>query len=290
MGSRASFLIVGGTDHLLDEAIEVARECERRWSRFLPDSDVTRLNWAEGAPVEVSALTVRLIEEMISGVELTDGDFDPTLLPNVLAAGYTASFVDPSRVTTVPDSARSPGDVVAARIDGTTVTLPLGTTLDPGGIGKGLAADLVCDFAMSNGAWGMLAEIGGDIVVAGQAPEGVAWSLGVENPFVEGEHSSFVRIGQGALATSSQRERRFDHPEGEKHHLIDPRTESSAATSVQTVSVIASTGARAESLTKPGFMRDTIGYLEWLPTVGAAGLVIDASGAVTASGNWSNYR
>jgi thiamine biosynthesis lipoprotein len=54
--------------------------------------------------------------------------------------------------------------------------------------------------------------------------------------------------------------------------------------------VIASTGARAETLTKPGFLRDTIAYLEWLPTVGAAGLVIDDEGVAVASGNWETYR
>jgi thiamine biosynthesis lipoprotein len=54
--------------------------------------------------------------------------------------------------------------------------------------------------------------------------------------------------------------------------------------------VIASTGARAETLSKSGFLRETIPYLEWLPTVGAAGLVIDDDGVATASGNWETYR
>jgi thiamine biosynthesis lipoprotein len=59
---------------------------------------------------------------------------------------------------------------------------------------------------------------------------------------------------------------------------------------VQTVSVIATSGARAETLTKPGFVRPPSEYLAWLPTVGAAGLVIDESGAVTVSENWENYE
>jgi thiamine biosynthesis lipoprotein len=58
---------------------------------------------------------------------------------------------------------------------------------------------------------------------------------------------------------------------------------------VQTVSVIAATGARAEALTKPGFLRDPAEYLTWLPTVGAAGLIIDDEGAMLASGNWNRY-
>ncbi|MEB0264670.1 hypothetical protein, partial [Cryobacterium sp. 10I5] len=68
-----------------------------------------------------------------------------------------------------------------------------------------------------------------------------------------------------------------------------PRTHDSAATRVQTVSVIAATGARAEVLAKPGFLRPTADYLAWLPTVGAAGLIIDDTGLVSTSTNWEHY-
>ncbi|KFF59360.1 hypothetical protein JF66_11920 [Cryobacterium sp. MLB-32] len=297
MGGRASVMLVGGGSTALTRAFALADRCEQLWSRFLPDSDVTRLNWAEGRAIEVDPLTVRLITAMIDAVALTSGDYDPTLLPDLVAAGYTASVLDPDRVTSLPQSARAPGNLRGVVIDGTTVRMPLGTTIDPGGIGKGLTADLVCEDALAGGAWGALAEIGGDVVVAGQAPDEVAWRLGVENPLraraadpdSAPEHSAIVRLASGSLVTSSQRKRRWSTSGGERHHLISPRTHDSALTSIQTVSVIAATGARAESLTKPGFLRDTIEYLAWLPTVGAAGLVIDDTGTLTSSANWKNY-
>ena len=37
---------------------------EQRWSRFLPDSDITRINLAEGRPVDVDPLTITLIATM----------------------------------------------------------------------------------------------------------------------------------------------------------------------------------------------------------------------------------
>jgi thiamine biosynthesis lipoprotein len=231
-----------------------------------------------------------LLEKMIDGHRLTGGEFDPTLLPDLLAAGYVASAVHPDRRTTVPATAVSPGNVAAVRTVGTTVIMPVGTTLDAGGIGKGLAADLVCDYVLSEGGWGVMAEIGGDIVVAGEAPDGVAWRLGVEDPHSPDEHRSIIRLPAGALVTSSQRKKRFETPDGMAHHLIDPRTRASATTTVQTVSVIATTGAKAETLTKPGFMRPPHDYLAWLPTVGAAGLVIDESGEALFSENWENYE
>ncbi|KGJ72323.1 hypothetical protein GY21_16200 [Cryobacterium roopkundense] len=297
MGGRASVMLVGGGPAALARVFALADRCEQLWSRFLPDSDVTRLNWAEGRAIEVDPLTVRLIIAMTEAAALTSGDYDPTLLPDLVAAGYAASVLTPDRITTLPASARAPGNLRGIVIDGSTIRMPLGTTIDPGGIGKGLAADIVCEDALAGGAWGALAEIGGDIVVAGQAPDDVAWRLGIENPlrFAENaidtapERSAIVRLASGALVTSSQRKRRWSTAQGDRHHLISPRTHLSALTRIQTVSVIAATGARAESLTKPGFLRDTTEYLAWLPTVGAAGLVIDDTGTLTSSANWKNY-
>ena len=56
-----------------------------------------------------------------------------------------------------------------------------------------------------------------------------------------------------------------------------------------TVTVIAATAARAEVLTKPGFLRTIDDYLEWIPTRGAAALLIDADGAEHTTTNWSDY-
>jgi len=290
MGSRATIIIVGGSEQLMDGAVALLTRCETAWTRFEPSSDISRLNWAEGAAVEVDPLTITLLERMAEGSRLTSGDFDPTLLPDVLTAGYVASTVDATRTTSLPQSAVAPGNLAGIHVSGSRVTMPVGTTLDAGGIGKGLAADLVCEYVLSAGGWGVMSEIGGDIVVDGEAPDGVAWRLGVEDPNDSSEHRSIIRLGSGALVTSSQRKKRFANLAGETHHLIDPTTHTSAATTVQTVSVIATSGARAETLTKPGFVRPTSDYLAWLPTVGAAGFIIDGSGAAIYSENWEHYE
>ncbi|RJT85749.1 FAD:protein FMN transferase [Cryobacterium melibiosiphilum] len=292
MGGGATITLVGASAGLLDDCFDLADRCEQRWSRFQPTSDISRLNWAEGRPVEVDPLTVGLLESMRHAARLTLGAYDPTLLPLLLEAGYTTSAVDPTRVTRLPASARAPGNLAAIEIRDGVIRMPVGMTLDPGGVGKGLTADLICELALASGAWGVMAEIGGDIAVAGTAPDGTAWRLGVENPFDLSAHSAVVRLQQGALATSSQRKKRFGTEPGhagERHHLLDPAGLRSAVTPIQTVSVIASSGARAEALTKPGFLRDPRDYLAWLPTVGAAGLMIDDTGALMASENWTLY-
>jgi thiamine biosynthesis lipoprotein len=64
----------------------------------------------------------------------------------------------------------------------------------------------------------------------------------------------------------------------------------SASTDVQTVTVIAATASKAETLTKPGFVRPVADYLAWLPSVGAAGMVVVADGSQHETENWGRYR
>ena len=76
---------------------------------------------------------------------------------------------------------------------------------------------------------------------------------------------------------------------GQRHHLIDPRSGTSATSDIQTVTVIAATGARAEALAKSGFVRPIDEYLDWLPSVGGAALLVDAAGGQHVSENWGRY-
>lgn len=286
MGGHGTITLVGAGEDLMTQCWDLAQTCEELWSRFLPESDITRLNWAEGEPVDVAPLTRQLIASMIAGHTVTHGTYDPTLLPDVLAAGYSTSTVEPSKTSHLPSSAVAPGHLEGIVFSDNSVTLPRGTTLDPGGIGKGFAADVIADFALEKGALGVMVELGGDIVVKGDAPDGTAWVLGVEDPFDHNQHVAIVRLQAGAIATSSQLKRRFAM---EQHHLINPQTHSSAVTQAQTVTVIAASGARAEVLTKRGFVDDESTYLSWLPTVGAAGLIVRADGTYRTSTNWSTY-
>jgi thiamine biosynthesis lipoprotein len=290
MGGSAHVRMVGGTSAALDEAEGLALALEQRWSRFITESDLSRLAVADGATLTVDPATVQLLRAMLEGWRETDHDFDPTLLPAVIAAGYRRSIVDPSRATDLPPSIVARGDLEAMRIVGDAVRLPRGMSLDAGGIGKGFAADLIAARLLAAGAHGCLVEIGGDVRVAGQAPDCAAWRISVDDPFSASANRGIVRLLEGGIATSSQRKRRWMTESGTAaHHLIDPASGRPAATSIQTVTVIAATAARAEVLTKPGFLRPVDDYLAWLPTRGAAALLIDADGVERTTSNWSDY-
>lgn len=286
MGGEATVTVVDGSQDILMGAFGLLDLCERTWSRFLVESDIGRLNLAAGKAVTVSPLTAALVEAMRDGFELTDGDFNPTVLPNLLSVGYRTSLAGGGQQTDLPAYARAFASLDGITLSETSITLPQGMTLDPGGIGKGLAADLVVAAVMNSGALGVMASVAGDVVVAGISPEPGGWRIGVEDPFTEKDHIDFISLNSGAVVTSSQRKKKFD----DQHHLINPRTGVSAQTSIQTVTVIARTGARAEALAKSGFMRPAADFLCWLPTLDAAGLIVDADGARLESENWASFH
>src|SRR4051794_26315561 len=58
MGSDAHVVVVGGPAGLAAEARRRIDDLERRWSRFLPDSEVSALTQHAGTPVAVSTETV----------------------------------------------------------------------------------------------------------------------------------------------------------------------------------------------------------------------------------------
>jgi FAD:protein FMN transferase len=212
-------------DRLLSFAEQRLRHLEARWSRFVADSEISALNHAGGTPIRVSCDSVALVRAMVSAWRLTDGIVDAALLREVVAAGYSRSVLDPAALTAVPAEAPSRASfdaiTIDSDIDGGVVRLPRGLALDPGGIGKGLAADLVAEEVMAAGASGVLIEVGGDVRVRGQSPTGHGWLVDIADPHVEGGAVARAGLADGGIATSSVLKRRWVGPDGDvRHHLI----------------------------------------------------------------------
>ena len=287
MGTTANIVLVSGTVEMAHELEAITRDLEKLWTRFSNDSDTQRLNMSEGTPTDVSPLTVTLVMEMLAAVSLTKGEYDPTILPRLIAEGYGTSRVDSSRVTELPESARWPIDVSSTTISGTTITLPRGATLDPGGVGKGLAADVLIDHALKLGALGALVEIGGDVRIAGTPPDNARWRVGIEDPFAPQQHCAVINLIDGAVATSSVLKRTWNKGSESQHHLIDPATGRPLQSDVVSVSVIAVSASIAEVVAKCGFTRAD--FLTWAPTLGTAAMLVFRDGSRRESANWKDY-
>jgi thiamine biosynthesis lipoprotein len=280
-------VIVGGDVGLIDRARQRIAGLERCWSRFLPDSEISSLNRAEGAPVHVSECTRLLIERSIQGWVATEGLFDPTVLSAMVAAGYDRSFPLLDQPTTpgghAMDTAPAPG---AGAIDvdpvAGTVTMPSGWGFDPGGMGKGLAADLVVEELLELGAAGVCINLGGDVRVDGQAPTADGWQIALEDPGTPEKELARVALVSGAVATSTAQVRSWTSEGRRHHHLMDPRTGAPTATSIVQVSIVAGAGWWAEALTKAVYIGGPSAVVELLASTSATGLVLMDDGTSTA--------
>ncbi len=204
MGCAVDVVIVDGSPDLLYLARTSIDHLEQRWSRFLPESDISRLNHAAGSTVPIDPATVVLLRAMVDGWRATQGAFDPTLLAPLVGLGYAASWHDPSVVTSLPADALVRGDLERLSLDPqlNLAAVPAGSCLDPGGIGKGLAADMVVGYLIAAGARGASVSIGGDVAVRGAAPQDGGWLVGVADPMDLDIESAQLAIVLGGVATS----------------------------------------------------------------------------------------
>jgi thiamine biosynthesis lipoprotein len=274
-------LLVHGPPTLLHVGRRRIDGLERRWSRFIESSEISRLNAAGGAPCLVSRDTVTLISRAIDGWRMTDGRFDPTVLGDVIRNGYDRSFDD---LALIGDDATRPSSDLhrgcdRIEVDAVTsiVRLPNGVGFDPGGIGKGLAADLVADELMAAGAHGVLVNIGGDLRVVGDPPDDDAWVVAIEHPDT-GLPVAVLAIGEGAVATSSPVKRQWTVAGSPHHHLVVPATGRPASSDVASASTVASLGWQAEVLAKAAYLGGVTAGLAMLERSGVEGLLIDVDG------------
>ncbi len=264
MGTDCHVILHGADDQLLEVAEAEVRRLEELWSRFRPDSEVSRLNDRSGQSVAVSAETITLVCRALRAHRLTGGWFDPFMARTIADLGYDRDFLHLIGVEAAPvgqgsyslgDGATlrraAPADEVVIDREARTVRLPTGFGLDPGGIGKGLAADLVSATALAAGARGALVNLGGDLRCRGEHP-GDGWTITISDPVGDRPAlDEWVRITEGAVATSTPLKRRWIAPDGSAaHHLLHPATGRPVDIEVASVTVIAPSGWLAEALSK----------------------------------------
>jgi thiamine biosynthesis lipoprotein len=230
----------------LGAAQEEVAACERELSRFDPASDLSRLNAAGGRWIPVGRRLLEALGLALRAREETGGRFDPTVLPALVAAGYDRSFeLLEEREARRADDWRA-GTAIELDLRNGRARLEPGTSVDLGGIGKGYAAGRALDAMLVTGSLaGGLVDLGGDIAVRGESPEGGPWLVAVADPRRTGETLAVLALDGGGVATSGRDARRFG-PAGSLHHLIDPETGESSLGGPLTVTVVAPDPVAAE--------------------------------------------
>lgn len=288
MGTRV-VVEVEGSPGLLDVARERLAELEARWSRFLPDSDVSRLNLTRGLPVFVHPDTRRLVRHGVAAWERTGGACDPTVLDAVVASGYDVSFEQLATRHAAPDEAPIVPGCGGIEVDDALgcVTMPPTVGFDPGAIGKGLAADLMADTLMLSGARAAFVSVGGDMRLV-DAPTGSdGWRIPVAHPHEPSAPLAHLSVAGGAVATSTTERRRWRVGDDLRHHVIDPRTGRCADVDAISVTAIAGDAWWAEAHATQILLAERA---DWRAVVGdGAALVLDRDGVLHRLGHVERY-
>ncbi|MGM0506089.1 MAG: FAD:protein FMN transferase [Bacteroidota bacterium] len=217
---------------VLDSAFDLFASLERSWSHYDDESELSRLQATSGSGewVDLSDELVTLVEKGLQAWRWTDGRFDMTAGPLVELWRITR------RTDRLPTSEalqkameRTGSEWIRYDADhGRILLLKDGMRLDPGGIGKGLAADLVMDQLKQLGIERALIDAGGDLLASAPPPGEDAWEVWLDVPTslqAEGESESIrLNLAHQAVATSGDLFQFIDIDGVRYSHIVDPST------------------------------------------------------------------
>jgi thiamine biosynthesis lipoprotein len=206
---------------LVEKIAGCAWRIEDKFSRYLPNNIVARINTSGGAPVEVDDETANLIDYAALVHRLSDGMFDIT--SGVLRRAWT--FDGGSRVPSRAEIEALLPLVGWSKVQWSRPAIILlpGMQIDFGGIGKEYAVDQAIQLALQrDGA--TLINFGGDLAVTRARAGDRPWRVGIES-IAAGEQraSKLVDLTAGAVATSGDTYRFIKADDQRLPHILDPR-------------------------------------------------------------------
>ena len=210
---------------LLDRCFEHCETFEQTISRTIETSEIYQINHAKGAPVEVSDVTLELLQKGIEYGDLTNGKFDITIAPLMELWDFKNNTGDVPEDKDI-QKALSHVNYKNIIIEGTRVTLtdPY-AAIDLGGIAKGYMADFLKEYLVSEGVKSALINLGGNILTIGSKPNGTPFNLGIQKPFDEqGTTITSVKTIDTSVVSSGVYERYFEADNKLYHHILDTTT------------------------------------------------------------------
>ena len=290
MGTDIALVCPDGPNasHRLDLAERWLGAYENRLSRFIPYSELSRLNASAGRPFKASPLLFDFVRRCLDLAARSGGIFDPTLLHEIEAAGYDRTF------DSIPAQARRGGPIAPKPALSTigmdprtrTITLPAGLGIDSGGLGKGWAADRVARYLGD----ACVVDCGGDIAARGSPPDAGAWYVGVQDPFAPERDLALIAVSDAGVATSSVLKRSWRTEAGAAHHLIDSRTGLPSATDVAAATVITASATMADFYAKVALLKGAVDGISFLEREsGVEGLLVSRDGSRRTTTGFERY-
>lgn len=242
-------------------AIKVEEEMKRLealMSFFLESSEISKLNKAAGKQeVELGCESLYVLNRAKYFSEICGGTFDITIGP---VAKLWGIFTDRAKVPSKEeiDKALSFTGYKDISIDnglGTAKLERTGESVDLGAIAKGYAADRAIGIYKQQGIKSAFINLGGNVLVLGNKPDGTAWNVGIQNPLLErGQCLGAIKAVDKTIVTSGDYVRYFEKDNVKYHHILDPRTGYPANSGLMSTTIVSEESIGADALSTAIFI------------------------------------
>lgn len=235
----------------LDKAEEKINALNSLFNRNDTNSEVYRINHSESCTV--SEDTTKVIDKAIEISERTDGAFDMTIAPVMDLWGFYGQNYRIPADEEINDALKRV-DYKNIITDGNNITKNSESEIDLGGIAKGYASDCVADILRENDVKSAVISLGGNIFAIGTKHDGSKWRIAVQSPFGNEEYVGTVNVENKAVVTSGGYQRYFESNGETYHHILDPKTGTSARSGLASVTIISESGTLADGLSTALFV------------------------------------
>ena len=210
---------------------------ERRFSRFLPDSELQYVNSRAGEICMISQDMLDVLQLADSCSKRTNGIFSLHVLRALQQIGYQDSF-EKIKDSTVIMKEDTQQEMQFLRLypEMGSMQMSKSSQLDLGGIVKSWTVMQMAEMLSRSAPSGFI-NAGGDSQMWGSDSQ-EPWRFGIEHPWKPEQEIGQVELNNGGIATSSKLGRKWDTHQGTMHHLIDPRTMLPSGSSVVQCTVI----------------------------------------------------
>lgn len=253
MGTTINHMIFGKrAKDALQAALMETERLEELLSRFIPRSDVSRINKSAGLKSEkVSKETYEILSQAIKFSGFCQGCFDITIEPLVtLWAGSKEKMKSPDELR-IRDILPLINylDVILKPCKEEIGLQKVGQSIDLGGIGKGYAADKVLEVFKKYEVTSAFTNFGGNVAVIGTKPDGGPWHIGIRHPRNANSLIGVVTVINKSVVTSGDYQRYFTGSNGKRyHHILNPFTGYPSESGLISVTMVADSSLAADAL------------------------------------------
>ncbi len=239
------------SDDIFDNCFKILSDVESELSRTKESSLISTLN--KEKKIKVNQEVFDLFKYSIDLAKKSDGKFN-------IAMGLVVSLWDIGGANPrVPNKAELESVNInynEIKLDekNLIIEIPINMEIDLGALGKGYAADKLVSYLKSQKVNNAIINLGGNIVVIGEKNKNTSWIIGLQDPDVENEIFSTLKVSDISIVTSGTYER-FFYKDGIKyHHILDPDTLYPSQSDIKSSTIIGENSLICDSLSTTCFL------------------------------------